>query len=269
MKMTRIKSSEYFINYKVNGDKQALILLHGFGLNLHIWEPVHVFLPRDIKCITIDLPGHGKSYLPHGMCSMDQMAEDVVRLMDALNIGDATIAGHSMGGYVALAFAQHYPDRLHALGLITTNASPDSLGKRENRLHEMELVQQQGSIVVAESLAPRLSKDEHMVAAMRVMITATHPQGIVSAGLGMADRPDRIGMLQNLHRLVLVVAGSEDMITPLSASEEMAYAAPSGKLLVIPGTGHLPMLETPRQLAEALSDLTLTSQCKTNGGTHE
>lgn len=245
--------------YKISGKGRLLILLHGFGLNLTIWEKTCSHLPAGIQCIMPDLRGHGKSLVPPGIYSMDDMAADVLGMMDSLKIEKATIAGHSMGGYIALAFAQRYPDRLVGLGLITTNARPDPPEKRDGRIMEMHRVRLKGSSVLADSLAPRLTKSADLENSVRSIINATNPQGIVGASLGMAERLDRMDVLRRLNCPVLVVAGSEDLITPLAVCEEMALNAPNGKLVIIKGAGHLPMLEEPKILATEFSKMILSA----------
>ena len=89
------------------------------------------------------------------------------------------------------------------------------------------------------------------------MISQTHPQGIIGASLGMAERPDRMETLKALTCPILVVAGEEDMITPLPASQEMADANPHARLLLLPGAGHMPMLEAALGLGTALLETSL------------
>jgi len=247
--------NQFNLNYQTVGSGKSLILLHGFGLNRTIWDQVISYLPPNIQVLTPDLRGHGKSFVPSGIYRMEEMAEDILRLMNHLAIEKAVLAGHSMGGYIALAFAQNYPERLESLALITTNARPDAPEKRNARIIDMHKVEQLGSNVIAENLAPRLSQDPILVNAMQMIINSTDPQGIVGSGLGMADRPDRMNVLATLNVPLLVVAGSDDLITPLSACEEMALVAPSGKLVVMNGVGHLPMLEAPLRLSEELCKL--------------
>ncbi len=239
------------LKYSLIGNGKPLILLHGFGLNRHIWDPICGLLQKQCQCISPDLRGQGESDVPEGIYTMKVMAEDILRLMDKLQLEKAFIAGHSMGGYVALSLAKDHPDRLDGIGLIASHARADTDEKRAGRIHDMEQVKLHGSVILAESLGPRLTKDANLVEAMKTIILSTDPKGIEMAGLGMAERQDCMEVLRNFHKPVLVVAGAEDMIVPLTASQEAAEAAPLGKLVVIPDTGHMPMLEAPNVLAEA------------------
>jgi len=247
-----IKTPDLEIAYRQQGQGEPIILLHGFGLNHHIWDPIVEAFYEKARFITPDLRGHGQSEVTEGTYSMDSLAEDLAAFMDALEIKRALVGGHSLGGYVALAFAAAFPERLSGLALITTNARADAPDKRQGRYDTAQAVQLQGSSALADSLGPRLSKHIDLVEALQLMISQTHPQGIIGTSLGMAERPDRMETLKALTCPVLVVAGEEDMITPLPASQEMADANPHARLLLLPGAGHMPMLEAPLSLGEAL-----------------
>jgi len=247
-----IKTPDLEIAYREQGQGEPIILLHGFGLNYHIWDPIVEAFQEKARFITPDLRGHGQSEVTEGTYSMDSLAADLAAFMDALGIQRASVGGHSLGGYVALAFAAAYPERLSGLALITTNARPDSPEKRQSRYELAQAVRLQGAAALATSMGPRLSKHKTLIDALSLMISLTHPQGVIGAALGMAERPDRMDTLQTLTCPILVVAGEEDMITPLPASQEMAEANPQAKLLLLPGAGHMPMLEAPLSLGEAL-----------------
>ena len=248
----KAKLTDLEMGFNQVGVGRPFILLHGFGLNRHIWDPVVGHYKSKACFITPDLRGHGKTQVPPGVYSMHQMANDIAGLIDTLGLEKIILGGHSMGGYIVLAFAQYHRDRLAGLALITTNARPDDPLKREGRLALVDAVKEMGAAALADNLAPRLSKDKVIVEAMHAMILHTDPAGIIGAALGMAERPDMLEVLRQVNCPVLVVAGQDDMITPMAASEEMAHAAPRGELLVIPNCGHMPMLEVPDILGESL-----------------
>jgi len=232
-----------------------VVLLHGFAMNRSIWVDMAASHLGDQRVILPDLRGHGESDAPEGTYSMSLLAADLAYLLDDLGIEQAVVCGHSMGGYVALAFAKHYPQRLAGLGLITTNAQADPEDKRSGRLALIEQVRKQGSVAVAESLAPRLSNDPSVVDQAQQMIGAADPQGLIGALAGMAERPDRTDLLPQLTVPALVVAGEVDQITDFAAAKAMAEALPQGRFLSIPGVGHLPMTEAPAVLGDGLRSL--------------
>src|SRR5512144_1307135 len=116
--------------YEEHGEGTPVILTHGFPLNRSIWYPVVPKLSEKVHLILPDLRGHGQSPVPEGVYSMRLLAEDLRALMDQLNIEKVVLAGHSMGGYVSLAFARAYPGRLAGLALVATQAAADSPERR-------------------------------------------------------------------------------------------------------------------------------------------
>jgi len=244
------------LGYDVFGqDGIPMVLIHGFGLDRSIWKPMVSGHFGDQRVILPDLRGHGESEAPEGPYSMCTLAEDIAGLLDHLKIDKAIVCGHSLGGYVALAFAEVYPDRLAGLGLITTRAIADTDEGRAGRYSLVEKVAQGGSVVLAESLTPRLTKDEAILKQSFAIIEHTPPNGIIGAAIGMAERPDRTNLLSEITVPALVVAGEEDQIIELQECIHMADLLPMGELLVIPNAGHMPMLEAPQVLGKGLLSL--------------
>ncbi len=242
--------------YDTLGEKgYPLVLIHGFALDHTIWLEMASKHLRDHRVILPDMRGHGESDAPKGAYSMALMAQDLAHLLDVLEINKAVVCGHSMGGYVALAFAAHYPARLGGMGLITTRAKADTDEKREGRYQLVEEVHQRGSIAVAETLASRLTYDEDIITQTQEMIVNTSSQGVINALQGMAERPNRTDLLPNIGIPSLVVAGKNDQIIDQAEAKAMADALPFGEFLSIPGAGHMPMIEKPAILGEGLNNL--------------
>jgi len=232
------------LNYDIIGQEGLpVILIHGFGLDHSIWRTVATKFLGNQRVILPDVRGHGESDAPEEAYSMKELAGDISGLLDFLGITKATICGHSMGGYISLAFAAHFPERLAGLGLITTRAGADSNENRAGRYAMIEEIKDKGTAVLAESLAPRLTKDEDIIARSNEIILATPPQGIIGVLHAMAERPDRWNLLSEIRVPSLVVAGGEDQINNLDDSERMAEELPFGELMVIEDAGHMPMLE--------------------------
>jgi pimeloyl-ACP methyl ester carboxylesterase len=232
-----------------------LVLLHGFAMDRSIWVDLVESQLGDQQVILPDLRGHGESDAPEGPYSMSLMAADLAYLLDALGIEQAIVCGHSMGGYVALAFAEHHPHKLAGLGLITTNAQADPAEKRAGRFTLIDQIRERGALAVAESLAPRLSSNPAVVGQAQHLICSITPQGLIGALLGMAERPDRTAQLPQVNVPALVVAGEADQITDFASAKAMADALPQGEFLGIPGVGHLPMSEAAVELGQGLRSL--------------
>lgn len=241
------------------GSGVPLVLLHGFGLNRSIWDDLSVNYLKGINLVVPDVRGHGETDANEGFYSMDLLAADLAGLLRYLDIEKAIVCGHSMGGYIALAFAERYPELLAGLGLITTNASSDDSQKRAGRYAQIEEIKIRGSAAVADSLAPRLSHNSVIVERAHRMISKTSPIGLMGALGGMAERPDRSTVLERITQPAIVVAGVLDQITDYETSKEMATALTNGTLFSLKNAGHMPMADAPAELAGAL--LALKTQC--------
>lgn len=242
------------MGYEISGETgQPILLIHGFGLNRSIWKEMADKYLKDHRVILPDVRGHGESQALAGAYPMTSLAEDMLKLLDFLKIERVILCGHSMGGYISLAFAERYPDRLAGLGLITTHAAADSASKRADRYQMAEDVRKHGAFVLAESLAPKLTMDKAITQRLHKMLSETDPLGIIGVLQGMAERSSRMDLLPEILVPGLVAAGEEDQLIDVNTARQMADYLPQGKLLGIEGAGHMPMLEKPEVLAEGLN----------------
>ena len=241
------------IGVDVFGDSgPAVVLIHGSALNRTIWHAVAAEGLQGFQVILPDVRGHGESEATDGAYPMSLLADDLAGLLTHLGVAQAFVLGHSMGGYIALAFAEQYPDRIQGIGLITSKAHADSKEKREGRYQMAEEIRKRGSIALAESLAPRISRDPAVIKLAYEMIKNTSDRGAIGVTLGMAERPDRTDDLAKLRIPGLVVAGEDDQIIPVESTKQMAESIPNGQFAVIPQSGHLPMVEAPQTLSDCL-----------------
>jgi len=243
------------LSYEEHGSGTPLVLLHGFPLNRSIWKPLIPLLSDTARLILPDLRGHGQSPAPEGTYTMREMAEDVYQLLNRLGLDRVVLGGHSMGGYVALAFAQAYPKRLAGLALIASHPAADTLEKRQSRLVQARQVRSRGQAKLASQMLAALTPNPVVAAQVSDMILANPKQGIVGALLGMAEREDTTRALASIQVPALVVAGSEDRIVSPETAAEFIGFFPRGWMVEAPGAGHLPMMETPEIVAAALRDL--------------
>ncbi|MBI4771358.1 MAG: alpha/beta fold hydrolase, partial [Chloroflexi bacterium] len=187
--------------YDDSGRGRALLFIHGYPLDRTMWQPQMAGLRAHARCVAPDLRGFGASDPPEETSSMEAFATDVVALMDTLGINRAVLCGLSMGGYVALAFAEHWPDRLAGLILANTRAGADSEAGRAARREAVGVAQAQGAGAIAEGLLPKLlaektrAEQPEVVAQVRGMMARQPVPGLVAALRGMAARPDRGGLL--------------------------------------------------------------------------
>jgi len=252
----RVEVNGIELAYDILGQTgHPLVLIHGFGLDHTIWMDMASNYLHNHRVILPDVRGHGDSDAPPGVYEMSLLAKDIAHLLEYLGINKATICGHSMGGYITLAFAEKYPERLAGMGLITSRSNADSEENREGRYKMMESVQKRGAVALGKSLSPRLTTNETLIQEAYNLIAQTPPMGIIGVLKGMAERPDRTSLLSRIAVPTLVVAGEDDQIIDLGEAREMVHVLPRCKFLAISGVGHMPMWEAPAILAKGLDDL--------------
>ena len=241
--------------YQEQGQGKALILIHGFPFDHTIWEDVTALLGGKARIILPDLRGFGKSPIPDGIYTMRLMAEDIAALMDRLGIEKAVLAGHSMGGYISLAFAQAYPDRLSGLALVTSQAEADSPERRQGRYRLADEIKRKGMKAVVSANLERYSPHIEVRERSRAIMLASPKKGAIAALKGMAERPDMLEFLSHLKVPGVVVAGGADVIVSPEKAREMSQMMPRGWMVEVPGGGHMPMFEAPGIVAQAMIDL--------------
>lgn len=235
------------IDFIDEGEGPAMVFLHGFPLSKGCWQPQIDAMSADYRCIAPDLRGFGGSAATPGATTMDRFADDVGELLESLGAGPAVLVAHSMGGYVALAFARRHPEMLRGLVLVATRAGADTPEVADGRRATAEAVRSDGTQVVVDGMTPKMlapgNDDADLLAAVRGFMTSASVDGIVGALLGMAERPDSTPDLPGITVPTFVVTGDEDVIIPPAESQTMADAIPGARLQVIPDAGHFVALE--------------------------
>lgn len=234
------------------GQGQPLVFLHGFPLDHSMWEhQLHAFR-NSYRVLIPDQRGFGRTPLGDRPATISQFATDVGGLLDAAGVSTPIVlCGLSMGGYVALAFAQRYPERLRGLILCDSRAACDTPENAANRLKLAERVLTEGPAAVAEAMLPRLfspttfERQPHIVDAMRSVILGCSSRGIAHGLRALASRPDATTWLPEIHTPTLLIVGEQDIISPPAEMQGMAAALPRGRCEVIPHAGHMAPLEQP------------------------
>lgn len=243
------------IAYERRGRGTPLLLVHGFPLDHSIWEPVVPLLETDFDLILPDLRGFGASEAPSAEAAMDDFAADLAGLLDHLGVEKAAVAGHSMGGYVTLALARAWPERLTGLGLVASQALADSPERQAGRYEEAERILAQGVTGVAEAMPGKLAAAPALQGALRELILRQQPAGLAAALRAMAGRSDSTALLAEFEGPVVIVHGQADALIPVERAREARDLAKRGALVEIEAAGHLPMMEAPVETAQALKGL--------------
>jgi len=219
-----------------------------------MFEPQWSALASQARFIVPDLRGFGGSSVPAGPSEMGAMADDVLALLDHLAIGSAVVGGVSMGGYVSLALLRNDPGRVRALVLADTQTSADDAQGQAVREATAQEVLANGSTALLPLLDRLLgaSATPELRARVSRWMSAGSPGGQAAALRGMALRPDARDILARFGGPVLVVVGTDDVITPPAKARAMAELVPGTELVEIPGAGHLANLEQPAAFDAAL-----------------
>lgn len=240
------------IRYDAAGSGQPVVLVHAFPLDRSMWRPQVAALADRYRVIAPDVFGFGESGLPAGGWTVDSMAAAVVKLLDNLGVsGPVVLGGLSMGGYVAMAFARRFPDRLRGLILANTRAEADSAEGKASREKAIALARERGTAAVFEQMLPKMlserSRTERRALVEKVERTAAAQSvdAVAAALAAMRDRPDATAGLGTVTVPTLVIAGELDTITTPDASRTIAGLVPGARMETIPSAAHLSNMEAP------------------------
>lgn len=229
---------------------RTVVFLHAFPLNSDMWYPQVGVAPAGWRMIAPDNRGFGSSTPScDSKTRMNDLAGDVIDLMDHLEITEAVVAGCSMGGYVAFELLESAPRYVSGLVLVDTRAGADTEEGKAARRKMLETIDKGGSEAIADEMTPKLlgattrRERPDLVKHVHHMIGATDPGAIKMAVNAMMERKDMTPLLDRIHVPTLIVAGVEDTLIPLSAIRQMHTAIKSSTLEMIPFAGHLPNLE--------------------------
>jgi 3-oxoadipate enol-lactonase len=253
--MEKLNVNGIQIAYDRHGSGVPLVLLHGYPLDHTTWDEVVPLLENDFDLVIPDLRGFGQSDLVEEQYTIADMAADIAALLDKLGIETTYIAGHSMGGYVSLAFVRNYSERVLGLGLVSSQALGDSPERRDGRYASADEIMRTGVEPVSGSMSPKLTPDERVQTFVRALIAEQRPIGLANALKAMAERFDSTLVLPTFHFPVVLVHGSADELIPVERAREIKAVLKLAHLTELSGVGHMPMMEDPQKTADTLKKL--------------
>ncbi len=258
-KLRQVQLADASLAVVDEGLGEPIVMLHGFPLDHTMWRHQVEFLSSRYRVIVPDLRGFGRSDGVGELLTMEACADDVAQLIDRLEINQpVTLVGLSMGGYVAFQFWRRHPEKLRRLVLCDTRSVADAPEVARGRLQMAERVLKEGSEVIAEGMIGRLLYESlppghrRLVDELRAVIAQADPRAVAAAQRGMAARPDVTGWLSEIRVPTLVLCGERDVISPLEEMRAWAAAIPGSHWAAIPAAGHLPPLEQPAAVNQAL-----------------
>lgn len=243
--------------YKKKGQGKNIVLLHGFLESSEVWKQVIEKLQSKFCIVTPDLLGHGKTANVADIHSMEMMAEAVNQILETEKINQCTLVGHSMGGYVALAFAEKFPEKTEAILLMNSTPLSDSDEKKANRDRVAAAVDKEKTFFVRNAVSNLFSEENKILMKDKVeqvieIAMQTSNQGIKAASLGMKDRPDRTAVLKSLSIAKHFIIGREDALIPYDGLIEIAKLV-NASYSVLNG-GHMSYIENESEIIQIVND---------------
>jgi aminoacrylate hydrolase len=242
--MPKVSIGDAELYYEARGEGPPLLLVPGLNGLGSFWERQVPAFARDFRVIVHDHRGTGRSSHSSIRYSVEQMADDVLRLMDALGIASAHFVGHSTGGAIGQVIAQDQPARLESLVLSATWAGHDPFFRRlfESR-REILVTLGVESYLRASALFLNppwwiSSNDAALAEQHRQQAAASPPVEILVSRIDAILEFNRRARLGEIHLPTLVIVAADDMVTPRFYSEELAERIPGAKLVVLEGGGH-------------------------------
>lgn len=233
------------------------MLLHGFCESNEIFSRLAAALAQDYRVITPDLPGHGGQPWGRGFRNLDDAAFWLEELVCELELDQFVLCGHSLGGYIAAAYAQWYPARLRGLGLMHSTALADPAERRSNRDKALAFMEQHGTGAFLRSFVPSLfhQPEQAWLQTLNRIVRQTDSQAILALTAIMRDRPDRTSVLAGLDVPVLYVIGEHDDLVPPARSQQELTQVRLAAVHRIADAGHMAMYEAPDKLEAAVRSL--------------
>jgi len=243
------------ISYTDSGKGTAIIFLHGFLENKKMWQDYVTLFSENYRVITIDLLGHGESDCLGYVHSMEDNANVVHEVLEHLQIQKTIIVGHSMGGYVGLAFAELYPNEIQKLVLLNSTSKEDSAEKKLNRTRAIKAVKQNYATFVSLAIGNLFSDENRTrlapeIEKVKEQALKTPLQGIVASLEGMKIRKDRESLLKQNLFPVLLVLGKKDPV--LNYDESISQIENTTAELVSFEDGHMSQIENKEELKTIL-----------------
>ena len=252
-KITTFKNG--VVSYTDTGKGTAVVLLHGFLENKTMWNSLVPQMAGKYRVITIDLLGHGHTDPQGYVHTMEDNADLVHTVLSELRLRKVILVGHSMGGYVALAFAELYPEMVKAIVLLNSTAKADSAERKKNRDRAINAVKENYATFVRMSVVNLFSeanrdrlKDE--IEQVKEQALRTPLQGVIASLEGMKIRKDREKIMHDGEFPFLLVLGEKDEVLPIKDTAKLADH-PTTKLVTFPD-GHMSTVENRDEIGDVL-----------------
>lgn len=253
LKTIAYQSSSIF--YRITGKGKPVVLLHGFGEDGDIWNNQVEFLQDHFQLIIPDLPGSGKSAVISGQSAVgiEEYAEVVRAILSEEKIPNCVMIGHSMGGYITLAFAEKYPSMLSSFALVHSSAFADSEEKKVARAKSIDFIKKNGAYEFLKTAIPPLflrgqdgSKPSDPFTHIDDLVEkgrSFSSEALIQYYQAMIARPDRTAVLKSFKGPILFIIGEHDPAVPFQQSLQQSYLPQRSHIHILRNSAHMGMLE--------------------------
>jgi pimeloyl-ACP methyl ester carboxylesterase len=237
------------INYSDSGNGTAIVLLHGYLESSEVWNGFEEKLASKFRIISVDLPGHGLSDVYGETYTMEFMATMIKELLDKLRINKACLIGHSLGGYVTLAFLELFPEHLSGYSLFHSQPFSDTTEALEKRRREIALVMTgKKDLMYPENVirmfAPsNLEKFSEALRRSKNIASRISGEGIIAVLNGMMIRPSRLSVMEEGRVPCLWILGSMDNYIPCDLIQSKVILPSNARVIILKNSGHLGFVE--------------------------
>lgn len=244
------------VSYDVFGEGTTLVLLHGFLEDKNMWTSIVNYFSKKYEVITVDLLGHGHSDCLGDIHTMEEQAHMIKSLLSYLQVKDCFLVGHSMGGYISLAFAKLFPESVRGITLMNSTAAADTEEKKKNRDRGIASVKKNHQLFIKTAIPMLFSQDnreKHHFDIQSVISTALqmNVQGITAVLEGMKQREDLSELYQNKQFPIQMIIGAYDPVLNAQILQQQ-IAGTKVKATTLSG-GHMSHIESSDELIKALS----------------
>jgi pimeloyl-ACP methyl ester carboxylesterase len=255
--MRSILYKEKKIFFAESGKGKTIVLLHGFTETSKIWDSFRDQLSESFRVIVIDLAGHGKSESLEPIHTMELQADVVYEVLKQRKVKKCVMIGHSMGGYVTLAFALKYPEMLKGLCLFHSHPFPDSAEDRKNRIRTINLVKQDKFGFVARFITSLFPEGSRRKFGKEIKNLVEHgseipKEGIIAALEGMKIRKNQSALLKSINVPVLFIIGLKDPKAPIDRLWKMVSLPQRSECLILRNVGHMGYIEAPEETVKMI-----------------
>ena len=235
--------------YEMRGRGMPVMLLHGFMEDRRIWDLLLTGMEDKYEWILPDLPGSGLSAFNGSLSRLADFAEIILAILEQEKIRELVLIGHSMGGYISLAFARKYPDKIRALGLFHSSSYADSVEKKESRDKNIRFIQKNGALPFLEQAIPALfsedfrSQNPEEINRIVTRYANFTPDSLVQYLEAMKQRPPTEGVLVSINNPVLFIMGEQDKAVPLKDALEQCHLPGISYIHILTHSAHMGMIE--------------------------